>query len=475
MNQMGQRKTARTGGLAVVLGLLLPAAFLVLLMVATPAAISAGDLANEPADALTTNDSLDTDEATDGPADIAAADESNAPPAEVTGEEAYGSTPDEMRPYFRSGKPDRTFYTDPLPYNGPGRDYPEPEGLEAVRIGLIAPLGYVPERENGQALKRGVEMAFAEANAAGGYRDLPFEIVLRADQALWGSSSNTVIDLAYREKVWAIIGSIDSNTTHVALRVAFKAEIPILNVGSGDPTMTETGIPWVARCTPDDRQISYRLAELLFKEMNLTRVAVLRSNNRYGRFGIREFRDAARRLQRPLPLEVQFPPDETDFTSALDRVIAADPQALVLWARAPEAARALRQLRARGIQIPVAGTDRLASKLFLDLAGDDAEGILATSWLAPGRRDETWLDFTRRFNDRYGEEPEAFAAYGYDAANMVIDAVREKGLNRARIRDHLMGIRHYEGVAGPIQLNETANSITPPHLVQVRGGKFVAR
>lgn len=390
-------------------------------------------------------------------------------------QESYGSTPDEMRPYVRSGKPYRTFYTEPLPYNGPGRAYPEPVGLKTVRIGLIAPLGEVPEKENGLGLRRGVEMAMAEANAAGGYRDLPFEIVLRPDQALWGSSSNTVIDLAYGEDVWAIIGSIDSNTTHVALRVAFKAEVPMLNVGSGDPTMTETGIPWVARCTPDDRQISYRLAELLFREMDLTRVAVLRSNNRYGRFGIREFRDAARRLERPLPLEVQFPPDETDFTSALDRIIAADPQALVLWARAPEAARALGQLRARGIDIPVAGTDRLASRLFLELAGEDAEGIMATSWLAPGRSDTTWTEFVGRFRDRYGEEPEAFAAYGYDAANMVIAAVREKGLNRARIRDYLMGIRHYEGVAGPMQLNETANSITPPHLVQVKGGELVAR
>jgi branched-chain amino acid transport system substrate-binding protein len=460
----GHGETGRTGGLAGLLVLLLPILLILMMAPASPA-VAAG---NDPAD---------------GPAGTPAADQlpdagTHDAPATAEDEikqESYGSTPDEMRPYVRSGKPYRTFYTEPLPYNGPGRAYPEPVGLKTVRIGLIAPLGEVPEKENGLGLQRGVEMAMAEANAAGGYRDLPFEIVLRPDQALWGSSSNTVIDLAYREDVWAIIGSIDSNTTHVALRVAFKAEVPMLNVGSGDPTMTETGIPWVARCTPDDRQISYRLAELLFQEMDLTRVAVLRSNNRYGRFGIREFRDAARRLQRPLPLEVQFPPDETDFTSALDRVIAADPQALVLWARAPEAARALRQLRARGIKIPVAGTDRLASRLFLGLAGADAEGIIATSWLAPGRNDRTWTEFVRRYSDRHGEEPEAFAAYGYDAANMVIDAVREKGLNRARIRDYLMGIRHYEGVAGPMQLNETANSITPPHLVQVKGGQLVAR
>jgi len=396
--------------------------------------------------------------------------------AEKTADQpGYGATPVDIQPYNRSGKPDRTFYTEPLPYNGPGRAYPEPEGLETVRIGLIAPLGTMTEHENGLALKRGVEMAFSEANASGGYHGLPYEIVLRPDEALWGSSANTVIDLAYREKVWAIIGSISSNTTHVALRVAFKAEVPMINVGSGDPTMTETGVPWIARCTPDDRQTGYSLAQLVFRDMDLSQVAVLRSNDRYGRFGIREFRDAARRLGRPLPLEIQFPPDETDFTSALERITAAAPEALVLWARAPEAARALRQIRARGMKIPVVGTDRLASRRFIELAGDDAEGVIATSWLAPGRRDPVWQDFKTRFLDLFDDEPEAFAAYGYDAARMVMEAIEKGGLNRARIRDGLMGVRHYQGVAGTILMNNTANSITPPHLVRITGGRLVAR
>ena len=86
--------------------------------------------------------------------------------------------------------------------------------------------------------------------------------------------------------------------------------------------MTETGLPWIVRLTPDDRQTGYRLARLVFEERGLSRVAVLRSSNRYGRFGVREFRDAARRLGRPLPMEVQFAPGQEDFTSELDRLEA---------------------------------------------------------------------------------------------------------------------------------------------------------
>ncbi len=387
----------------------------------------------------------------------------------------YGATPRELQPYNRSHQPDRTFYTEPLVYNGRGRLLPTPANLESIAIGLIVPQGDMVESRNGLALRRGVELAFREANDAGGYAGLPFRLVLRPDQQLWGSSSNTVIDLAYGEKVWAILGSIDANSTHVALRVALKAEVPMINVGSGDPTMTETGIPWIARITPDDRQTGYVMARLLFQDMNLSRVAVVRSNDRYGRFGIREFRDAARRLGRPLPMEIQFPPGEQDFTSVLERLEAADPQAVVLWSRAPEASRALKQLRQGRLEVPVVGTDRLASRQFLELAGASAEGVMATSWLHPNHDTPGWTAFSNLWRQRHHENPEAFAVYGYDAARLLIAAIHEAGLNRARIRDVVMSRRQYTGMAGTIHLSPTANSITPPHLVQVQGGQFAAR
>jgi ABC-type branched-subunit amino acid transport system substrate-binding protein len=322
-------------------------------------------------------------------------------------------------------------------------------------------------------MKRAVELALEEANAAGGVDGLPFELYARNDDALWGSSSNTLVSFAYEDRVWALIGSPDSNSTHVALRAAFKAEIPIVNVGSTDPTLTETGLPWIIRLTPDDRQTSYRLAQLLFVEQEFVRVAVVRASNRYGRFGVREFRDAARRLQRPLPLEVQFAPGQQDFTSELDRVERARVDAVLLWADAPDAARILRALRGRGMTQPIFGTDRMVSPEFLELAGADAEGAVATTWIGPGREDPAWLAFRSRFRQRFGVEPDVHAAYSYDAARLVTMAVRHAGLNRVRIRDALACVRNFQGVSGNIVLNATHNSISPPQLVQVQGGAYV--
>jgi len=390
-------------------------------------------------------------------------------------EQGYGRTPKRMIPYGKGIEPYRWFYVEPFAYRGPGREKAEPRGLETVKIGLLAPLEGTSRDLEGQSLQRGVQMAFDEANESGGYGGIPFELVSRNDRLLWGSSSNTLVELAYGEEVWALIGSLDSNSTHVALRVALKAEVFILNVGSTDPTLTETGIPWITRCTPDDRQTGYRIASLLFEEMNVHKVAVLRSSDRYGRFGVREFRDAAVRLERPLPVEIQFGAAEDDFSSLLRRVEAAEVDAVVLWAGARDAAKLVRQMRARGMSPPIIGTDRMVSETFLEQAGEAAEGVIATSWIDPERDDDDWNGFRQRFAQRFGAEPDTFAAYGYDAGVLTVEAVRHAGLNRALIRDALSEFGSYQGMGGPIELDTTANNVAPVFLARVEGGKFVRR
>lgn len=389
--------------------------------------------------------------------------------------ESYGRTPRELVPYGKSADPYRHFYEDAPVARGPGRDAPEPVLPGTVRIGLLAPLEGPGPLEAGMDLQRGVQLALAEANASGGYRGIPFELVSKNDQALWGASSNTLVELAYVDRVWAMIGSIDSNSTHVALRAALKSELLIVNVGSADPTVTETGIPWIVRLTPDDRQTGYRLARLVFEEWGLARVAVIRSTDRYGRFGVKEFRDGARRLGRPLPMELLIRPGQADLDAPLQRLAGSGAEAVVLWLDGGDAGRVVRRMRELDLALPVAGPDRLMSAAFLQSAGTAAEGVAATAWFDPQRSDPAWMAFRDRYAAQFDAEPSAYAAYGFDAARLVVEAIRGEGLNRTRIRDALTAIREHHGVAGPIQLDATSNNVAPVELGRVEGGRFVFR
>ncbi len=385
----------------------------------------------------------------------------------------YGRTPAKLVPYGKGRAPYRRFFLEPPPYRGEGRSAAEPGELSTVRIGLLAPLEGTRLDHLGKSVLQGVELALEEANQAGGFQGHPFELVVKNDRLLWGGSGNILVDLAYGEHVWALISSINSNSTHVALRAALKAEIPMVDVWSTDPTITETGIPWILRSTPDHRQTSYRLAQLLFQNRGLSRVAVLRSSNRYGRLGVGEFRDAAQRLSKPLVMEAQFTPGADDFSAQLRRIAASKPEAVVLWADAEDAARIVRQMREKGMDQLVVGSNRIVSPRFLDLAGKSAEGVMATFPMNLDSGGEDWKKFVEKFRQKTGGPPDAFAAYSYDAANLLMEAIRKAGLNRARIRDELASLQKWRGVTGEFVFDATSNNVAPLFLAHVKNGRFV--
>lgn len=385
----------------------------------------------------------------------------------------YGATPGEMAPYRDTGTAYWRYFEAPPPYRGQRLGEKDAAGLTSVKIGLIAPIDHPVDAAVGHTMRQGAELAIEEANAAGGFRGaLPFSLVVRNDAGLWGATSNTTAELAWDERVWGILGSVDGANTHIALRVALKAEVPIVNTACTDPTLTETAIPWIVRCYPDDRQHGYRLAQLLFRERGYRKVAILRSNDKYGRMGVAEFRDAARRLGFPIPLEMRFLPGEETFDAQLERIRRVGAEAVVLWAAASDAARIVTQMRSEGFTQPVFGNDRLVTGEFLALAGDAARGVVATTPMDPDRKDAEWLAFRERYAARFGEEPDVFATFTYDGTRLLLDAIRSAGLDRVGIRDTLAGIRTYDGVSGPMRFDATHNNLGQLSVLEVRDGRF---
>jgi ABC-type branched-subunit amino acid transport system substrate-binding protein len=363
-----------------------------------------------------------------------------------------------VTPYFEH-------FLEQMEYTGPGRAIPEPEHVDAVKIGFLGPIeptvsvatgGKSHAEALGIAMLRGARLAIEEANAAGGYhrRNIPFELVVHNDNGLWGASGNEIIDLAYKEKVWAILGTIDGANSHIDIRVALKAEIPMINTGDTDPTFIETNIPWVVRTIGDDRQQNYLLLDYLYRKLALERVAIIRASNRYGRFGVREIKDGSRRLGHPVVMEMAYAVGVEDFSLQIDRIAAADPQAIVHWGDAVDGARFLNQIRRRGLEQPFFCSDRCVSEEFVSLAGVHAKHVLSTFPWNPDREDPKLDAFRQRFTRRFEAQPETYAAHSYDGMNLLLWAIQNAGLNRAKIRD-LLAYRSepWPGVTGDILLN----------------------
>jgi len=404
----------------------------------------------------------------------------------------YAGEPADMSPYSKFAAPYDTNYTHPNVYSGAGRDIREPKDLTEVRIGFFGPIEHTPDTIFGLRMLHGAQLAVEEANAAGGYGGKPFKLMEHndydnwqanavygqdrpTDPTIWGSASNETVKMVYDDKDWAIFGSISSESTHIALRVALRAEIPIVNSASTDPTIPETYIPWYFTDLQDDRVQGLTLARRLYSELRLKRVALLRVNNRYGRLGVGKFIDVSRRLGHPVVMEQIFFPGDTDFARQLKVIRSSRADAVVLWADESDAATILKQMRAAGMNLPAFGAYRTLGDTLLKEAGDAAEGFEAVYPYDPTRKDPRWLDFNRRFEDRFHENPEQFASMAYDTMNMLLDSICKAGLNRARIHDALANIEHYDGVTGPMVFDPNQKNVAPLFLGTVHNGAITYR
>ncbi len=455
-----------------------PTALLAVLLLAVPAAAETKDKPQQEPQAV------EVDPATREVLDkINSASAYEVPDLGLREDENYAYTSKEVSP-FRHVEPYKQHFLEQMEYTGPGRAKPEPEHVDSVKLGFIGPImstvsvatgGKSHEEPMGIKMLQGARLAIEEANARGGYleRKVPFELVVSNDNGLWGASGNEIVKMAYQDHVWAILGTIDGANSHIAIRVALKAEVVMMNSGDTDPTFIETNIPWVFRCISDDRQMGYFLVDYMYSKLGLKRVGIIRSSNRYGRFGVREVRDGSRRLGHPVALEMAYKLGLDDFSLHIGRLKQADVEAIVHWGDAVEGAKILNQMRALGMDQPFFACDRCLADEFVEIAGENAEGVVCGSPWNPTRDDPRYRGFCDRFEKRFGEPPETYAAHGYDGMSLLIWAVQVAGLNRAKIRDVLAyRTRPWPGVTGDVVFSACLDDLGEVYLAERKDGAW---
>jgi len=415
---------------------------------------------------------------------VAQTPENSAPLAQAPAKR-YANMPDEAVPYRNFTKPYKEWYldTDTLEYNGAARDRVDEEMLKSptVNIGFLGPIENNPESPYGIAMLHGAQLAVDEANARGGFHGAagapgkPYALMIHNDVALWGASSFEAVKMAFDEHVITTLGSIDGASTHIMLRVNLKLEVPIMDTGTTDPTVTETRIPWLIHNFPDDRQQGYTLADYIFKQRKLKRIGVIRTQSRYARVGVAKLFDEAKRMGHVPVFETKFDRGDTDFSQQIRMVETAKLDAVVIWGEAKEAGLILKQMRAAGMKQPVFGSSRTAYAETIAIAGEAAEGFVTTSPVDLSRTDARWVEFVQRYRAKYNAQPDAYAAYAYDGMNLLTGAVERVGLNRGKVMDAFRAYvnKTYDGVAGTAHFDATLNNIAPLGLARVEGGRFV--
>lgn len=349
-------------------------------------------------------------------------------------------------------EPYKKMLDDPLTFSGT-------ETLESAETAVEYRIGvFSPEDHD---LSLGVALAVDQANAAGGVNGKPIRMVRRWADDPWNAGSKEVIGMVFEDRVWAIIGGPDGDTTHVAQQVATKAHLPLISPISSDPSLTHTRVPWIYRLPPDDAAQADVVVREGMVPRGLKRVGVVASSDHDGRVFAAEITAAMEKVQTPPVFALAVEVELSDPGSLADRVKSFAPDGLVMRLQPTAARRLLAALRSVGVGCPVFLP--WIPDLRLDEFPPDYTGPLYDVLpFKPPQQCGPYLKLMRAGVRRNGTKPTAAVAYGYDAANLVIEALRRHGGGRAELQRQLTGLSGYWGASGPIRWDNGGGNTARP-------------
>ena len=343
-----------------------------------------------------------------------------------------------------------------LEYNGVESDF---TNLTEIRIGWFGP--HDPTNGVASAPWWAASLAVREANEQGGYQGLPFRLVPRWAVDPWGSGVSQLTRMVYDEQPLALLGSMDSATTHLAEQVVAKANLPLVSPISTDKSVTLAGVSWMFSCAPTDDAIARVLVAnvLDLPQRGTSKLALLTGIDHESRMIAREVMREFTRHGQPPDFRFEVAAGAHDITRQMAALQESRPGMVMILAGAEEAARLVLAVRQQLPSTMIFGGQSFGLIRFQQLAGTAAEGARFPLLFFPEPADAAADRFIDRFTNEHQSPPDYTAALTYDATRLLIEAIHRAGPNRARIREALTRLSPWPGMAGRIRFDGTGQNI----------------
>lgn len=342
-----------------------------------------------------------------------------------------------------------------------------------IKVGEYASLTG-KEASFGQSSHKGIVLAVEEINAAGGVLGRKIELITEDNQTRPGESATAVKKLIARDKVVALLGEVASGRSLEAAPVAQAYKIPMIAPAATNPKVTQTGSYIFRVCFIDPFQGTV-MAKFAQTDLHAKKVAVISSvSNAYSVGLAKYFRDTFAAAGGDVAIEQKYSEGDKDFRAQLTAVKAADVDAVFVPGYYTEAALIVRQARDLGIKVPFFGGDGWVADQLLEIGGDALNGCYYSTHFSPENHDPAVQEFVKRFKARWGiENPDAFAALGYDAAKVLADAIKRAGSTAGpKLRDALAATRNFSGVTGVTNIDANRDASKPAAIIAIKDGKL---
>lgn len=344
---------------------------------------------------------------------------------------------------------------------------------DEVVLGLVAPLtgdqAYI-----GIGMMQGVQMAVEDANIQGPvFGTSKIKLVPLDDQHNPTQAVLAANKLASDPAVAGVIGHFNSSCTKAASSIYHEARLVQVTPASTNPDISRQGFDTFFRlCATDDVQAP-AAADFVKNALGIGKVAIIDDQTTYGKGIADQFEKKFKEMGGTVIRRDGITQGEKDYMPLLTKIRAVNPPAVFYGGVYPELALLLKQSRKVGLKTVWAGGDGIYDATLMKLAGESAEGVYATMLGVDPHSLPAAQDFVTRYEARFGEIG-SYSAYGYDAANVVIAAIRRAGSgDRAKVLAEVRATKDFPGILGPVNFDANGDAVGKSvGVFKVEGGKF---
>lgn len=374
------------------------------------------------------------------------------------------------QPRIRDHEPEMTFIRLP--------DIRRPffKGLGALALGILSCSGLRAEivigvavplsgqfADFGKDIQLGVNLAVAEANAAGGIDGKALRVVVEDDKCN-ESGGRDAANRLIGANVDAVIGHVCWRASIAGSALYHASEIVQISPATRYAKFTEerpdkTGGTYrlVGR---SDQQVPF-LSKLIRERYRGLRIAIVHDNSPYGK-------GLATALQTELATDgirdvlfVDYEPGKNQYRSLVSKVNDAVAEVLFVGGYFGDAAVIVRDMRARGMTIPMIGADALGSSEFRTIAGPAGDGTIFSAEADP-RKLNSARDLLARIAARE-TVPQPYSFYAYAAVETLVQAIDAAGPGDYRALSDMLNTSAFRTVLGTVRFDETGDATVPAY------------
>jgi len=332
-----------------------------------------------------------------------------------------------------------------------------------------------PERNTAKMIEE-------EVNAGGGINGHPLEIII---EDTVGDATRTVTaakKLITKDEVLAIVGPSRSGTTMAVIPIVEEAEIPLISCAAAE-TIVVPVKRWVFKTPQKDSDAAVKIYEHM-KEQGISKIAIITATSGFGDQGRQQLKKLAPESGITIVADETYGPEDTDMTAQLTKIKAREVQAVVNWSIVAGQVIVAKNMRQLGMEIPLYQSHGFGNIKYAQTAGEAGEGIifpcgrlLAVDTLPDDHpQKEVLARYKKEYEAKYQEDVSTFGGHAWDGLQLVIEALREVGPDREKIRGYIENTKNFVGTGGVFNFSpEDHSGLTKEafEMLVVKDRKFV--